>query len=114
IRHRSAGWKSLDTGRPGNQRSRGLVVAHIFQKRSGWRKEQTAGDSAAEIQQSVIVAGRPANEHILEHLLDGSRRPAVTDEVGAELASRPTERHVVAEDFELLAVLYDRGEGIVC
>ena len=69
---------------------------------------------AAEIQQSVIVAGRLADEHILKHLLDGSRRPAITDEVGAEFASRPTEGHVVAQDLDLLAVLLDRREDIVC
>ena len=66
---------------------RRLVVCRDgVQKCRRRHEEQIAGHGAAEIQQPVVVAGRPADEHVLEHLLDGARRAAVADEIGAEFA----------------------------
>ena len=44
----------------------------------------------------------------------GARRAAVADEIGAELAvARAAEGHVIAEDFDFSAVLFDDSEGVV-
>src|SRR5271155_553338 len=73
-----------------------LVRAYRLQKCDGRRKKQASRDGAAEIEQPVVVARRPANEHVLKHLLDGMRRTAVANEVGAEFALPcPAEGHVV-------------------
>ena len=91
-----------------------FVFGHVLQKRRGRHEEQVSGDGAAEIEQPVVVAGRPADEHVLEHLLDGAGRTAVADEIGAKFAVRgPAEGHVVAQDLDLFAVLDDRRERVV-
>ena len=62
----------------------------------------------------IVIAGRPANEHILQHLLDGARRTAIADEIGPEFAvTRPAEGHIVAEDFDFDAVFFDRRKCVV-
>ena len=77
-------------------------------------EEQIAGLGDAEIQQTVVIAGRAADEHVLQHLLDRPWRSRIADEIGAEFALRGTaERHVVAEDLYLLAVLDDGGQRVV-
>src|SRR5580704_699795 len=93
---------------------RGLVVPDVLQERRGRSEEQIPGYGAAEIQQSIVVACRPTDEHILQHLLDRSRRTRVANEIGAELALRgAAERHVVAEDLLLPSALNDRSQRIV-
>ena len=90
------------------------VVSDVVEKGRRWNEEQVAGFGKAEIQQAVIVAGRAADEHVLQHLLDGPGRTRVTDEIGAELAvGDAAERHVVAHDLNLLAVFDDSGQRIV-
>jgi hypothetical protein len=37
------------------------------------------------IEQTVVVAGRPTNKHINEHLFDSVRRSCIADEISAEL-----------------------------
>src|SRR5579863_5327747 len=59
----------------------GLVLAYGFQKRQRGSKKQVSRDRTAEIEQLVIVAGRPANEHVFEHLFNGTGRTAVADEI---------------------------------
>src|SRR5579871_6722569 len=58
-----------------------LVVTRGFQKCCGGSKKHVSGHGAAEIEQAVIVAGRPAHEHVFEHLFDGTGRTAVADEI---------------------------------
>jgi putative iron-dependent peroxidase len=52
------------------------------------------------------------DEHVFQHLFDGRRAARITDKIGTKLAHTGlAERHVVAQDFNLLAVLfkgYDR------
>ena len=94
----SAGWS-------GETLSRNVAVG---------MKNRLPGDGGAEVEDAIVIAGRPADEHVLEHLLDGARRAAVADEIGAELAvAGPAEGHVVAEDFDFFAVFFDDGERVV-
>src|SRR5229473_617827 len=73
------------------------VGRHRVEKTRGRREEEVAGDSPAEIEQPVVIARRPADKHVFEHLFDGARRTAVADEIGAELAlSGLAEGHIVA------------------
>src|SRR5271155_2826189 len=67
--------------RGGGRCVRGLVFGYIIQKRRGRHEEQISGDGAAEIEQPVVIAGRPSHEHVLEHLLGGAWRTAVADEI---------------------------------
>ena len=98
----TAGWSSS------------LVFGHVLQKRRRRHEEQISGDGAAEVEQPVVVAGRPADEHVLEHLLDGAGRTAVADEIGAKFTMRgPAEGHVVAQDLDLFPVLDDGRERVV-
>ena len=98
----------------GGAAAAGRVVADVLQERRGRHEEQIAGHGAAEIQQPIVIAGRPADEHVVQHLLDGSRRARIADEIGAEFAlCGAAERHVVAEDLYLFAVLHDRGQRVV-
>src|SRR3984885_15048690 len=60
------------------------VVADVFQKSRRRHEEQIAGLRDAEIEQAVVISGRTTDEHIFQHLLDGSRRTCVADEIGAE------------------------------
>ena len=91
-----------------------LIFGHVLQKCRRRHEEQVSGDGAAEVEYPVVVAGRPADEHVLEHLLDGARRTAVADEVGAKFTMPgPAEGHVVTQDLDLFPVLDDRGERVV-
>ena len=101
-------------GAAGGLRNRRLVFGHGLQKCRGRHEEQVSGDGAAEVEQPVVVAGRPADEHVLEHLLDRAGRTAVADEIGAKFTVRgPAEGHVVAQDLDLFSVLDDRRERVV-
>src|ERR1700674_3970782 len=62
----------------------GVVVAHGFQECCGRSKKHVSRDGAAEIEQAVIVAGRPAHEHVFEHLFVGGGRAPVADKIGAK------------------------------
>src|SRR5208337_4053125 len=73
-----------------------------------------SGDRAAEVEQPVVVAGWPANEHVLKHLLNGAGGTAVANEISAKFAlSGAAEGHVVAQDLDLFPVLDDRRECVV-
>src|ERR1700757_5033945 len=75
-------------------RRRRCVLNHLVEKRRGWCKEKAAGDGSAEVENTVIVAGGPADEHVFQHLFDRARRSAVTDKVGSEFAPPDlAERH---------------------
>src|SRR6202008_33310 len=77
-------------------------------------KEQVAGDGPAEVQNAVVIAWWPADEHVLQHLLNRPGRSAIADEIRPELALPcPAKRHVVADDLDLLAVFDDRVQRIV-
>ena len=70
-------------GRPtrwASSRGDRLLRRNVFEECRRRHEEQSAGDGAAEIQQSVVVAWRPANEHVLQHLLYSARRTGVADE----------------------------------
>src|ERR1700756_1428153 len=66
--------------------SRGLTSGNIFEERGGRDEKQISRDRGAEIKNAVVIAGRAADEHVFQHLLDGARRAAVPDEIGAEFA----------------------------
>ena len=80
---------------------------------AGGDEEQRPGDRVGEVEQPVVVSRRRADEHVVDHLLEHPRRARVADEVGAGLAAHVAERHVVAEDVDLDAVLLDHGERVV-
>ena len=68
----------------------------------------------AEIEQPVVIAGRTADEHVLQHRLRDARSAAVTDEVCAELTvAGPAERHVVSQNLDFFSVLLDDGQRVV-
>ena len=91
-----------------------LIVSYVLEKRRRRHEEQISGHGAAEIEYPVIVAGWPADEHVLEHLLDGARRTAVADEIGAKFTMRgAAEGHVVAQDLDFFTILDDGGERAV-
>src|SRR5882762_6875976 len=93
---------------------RRLVLGHVIQKCRRWHEEQVSSDGTAEVEQAIVIAGRPANEHVLEHLLDSAWRTAVADEIGTKLTLRgPAKRHVVSQDLDLFPVLNNRGECAV-
>jgi hypothetical protein len=90
------------------------LVAEGVEEGGGGGEEEATGGGAAEVEETVVVAGRAADEHVFEHLLGGARGAAVADEVGTEFSLAGfTERHVVAEDFQLFAIFVDGGEGTV-
>ena len=93
----------------------GVTLSQGFQQGCRWRKEQAAGDRAAEIQQAIIIAGWPTNKHVLQHLLDGLRGTRVADEVSAELPHAGfAERHIVTQYFDFIAVFIgQRRQGTV-
>ncbi len=68
----------------GRRRNRGRIFAYVFKKCRGGNEEQISGDSAAEVEQPVVVAGWAANKHVLEHLLNPARCAAVANKVSAE------------------------------
>ena len=74
-----------------------------------------SSDGTAEIEQPVVVAGRPSHEHVFEHLFNCTGRTAVANEVGAKFALPcPAEGHVIAQNLDLFPVLDDRCECVVC
>src|SRR5262249_61957202 len=98
----------------GRRCNRGLVLGYRLQKCRRWREEQVSRNCLAEVEQPVVVAGRPANKHILEHLLNSARRTAVPNEIGAKFTVRgPAKWHVIAQDLDLVTVLDDRRESVM-
>ena len=92
----------------------GASTGDVLEKIGGRHKEQVAGDRAAEIEDAVVIAGRLADEHVFEHLLDCGRRPRVANEIGAEFTLADlAERHVVADDLFLFAVLDNLGQLVM-
>src|SRR5262249_50193006 len=68
-----------------------------------------------EIKQSVIRAGRIADIHTLEHLLDHQEISRIAAEIGSEFpVTWASEGHVVAKDIMLSsACADDGGQGLV-
>jgi hypothetical protein len=94
----------------------GMAASWATESRNVARRheEQVSCDRAAEVEEPIVVARRPADEHVLQHLLDGAGRAAVADEIRAELTvPRSTEGHVVTQDLDLLAALDNRGQRVV-
>src|ERR1700730_14008902 len=95
LAHRWDGWERFDRRRRRRgfrNRWLGLVFGNVLQKCRRRHEEQISGDGAAEVEQPVVVAGRAADEHVLEHLFDGAGRTAVADKISAKFAmARPTE-----------------------
>src|SRR3984893_18579432 len=113
VGHRRDGWPRVDRRR---DRLRCWLCRRPVrvEKRRRRDEKQVTGDRPAEVENAVVIARRPADEHVLQHQFDGSRRTAVADEIGPELnLPDPTKGHVVANDLNLLAVLDDRVERIV-
>src|SRR5688572_2746246 len=93
-RRMADGGRSTGDGRDLNR----LSGSKGIEKRLGWREEVGAGDRAGEVEETIVVARRAADEHILDHLLDRPERAGIADEVGAGFAQRNVaEGHVVAE-----------------
>ncbi len=88
----AAAWQAAaPRARPAVRLSRNVADGH---------EEQRAGDGAAEIQQPVVIARRPADEHVRQHLLDRPRRAGIAHEIRPELALPGlAEGHVVAQDL---------------
>src|ERR1700732_3335911 len=118
LAHRWDGWKRFDSRRRRRRfrnRRLGLVFGHVLQKCRRRHKEQVPSHGAAEVEQPVVVAGRAANEHVLDHLFDSAGRTAVADEIGTKFTgARSAEGHVVRKNFYLVPVLDDCGERVVC
>src|SRR5262249_24036358 len=109
IGHRRDGLHRVDRRRD-RWRSGLRVGRHLVEKRRRRHEEQVTGDGPAVVENAVVIARRPTDEHVFKHLLDRARRAAVADEVSTELAlASLSERHVVADDFDLLALLYNRS-----
>ena len=70
----------------GGRSGQSAVRRPPLQERRRRCEKQVAGDGPAEIQQPVVVARRPADKHVLEHLLDRAGRTAVADEIRAEFS----------------------------
>src|SRR5579871_5162733 len=108
--------RTISRRRLGKRRSNysRLILAQGFQKCYGRSKKEATRDGAAEIEQPIVVAGRPAHKHVFEHLFDSVGRTAVADEIGAKFTVRgPAEGHVVAQDLNLFPVLDNRCECVV-
>src|SRR5208337_5537228 len=91
-----------------------LVFGYVFQECRGGREKQVSSDGPTEIEQSVVIAGRAANEHVLQHLLNRTGRTAVANEIGAKFTLRgPPEGHVVAQDLGLFPILDDGSECVM-
>src|SRR3974390_1939452 len=113
-RGRRFNWRRRWRRRGGKRGGRWLIGSDIVEERGGWDKEQISRDRGAEIEDVVVIAGRAADEHIFQHLLDGAWRTAVADEVGAEFAvAWAAERHVVAKNFDFYTVFFDDGKSVV-
>src|ERR1700739_4116520 len=125
LAHRLDRWRRFGHRRRGKRiRNRRLVFNKLFcdrlgrgyvlQKKCGRYEEQISGHGAAEVEQPIVVSGWPADEHVLEHLLDGAGRTAVADEIGSEFTvGWPAERHIVAQDLDFFPVLDDGRERTV-
>jgi len=90
----------------------GMAASWATESRNVARRheEQVSCDRAAEVEEPIVVARRPADEHVLQHLLDGAGRAAVADEIRAELTvPRSTEGHVVTQDLGVSALWADVG-----
>ena len=91
-----------------------IVGPQRGEKLQGRCEEEAAGNGVGEVQQAIVGAGRPADDHVFQHQLHRARRAGVADEVGARVAAaRAAERHVVAADRDLLTVLFDHRQGVV-
>src|ERR1700739_3996953 len=86
--------------------SAALVFGHVLQERRGGDKKQVPGNGAAEVEQSIIVAGWPPKDAVVEHRFNGAGGTTVADEVSAKFTLRDTsERHVVAQYLKFFPVL---------
>src|SRR5271156_5022111 len=76
-------------GRQGCRRRRPgrALAAESVQERRRRDKKRGPGHSAAEVEHPIIVARRPPDEHVLDHLLGHPWRAAIADEIGAEYAA---------------------------
>jgi len=89
-------------------------LCHVFEERRSRHEKQIAGDRSAEVENAVVIAWWPADEHIFKHLLDCARRAAVADEIGAEFTlPGHTERHIGANDFYFPPVFFDDSQRTV-
>ena len=67
-----------------------------------------------EVQQTVIVTGRIAQHHSLQHRFDRMWRPGIGNEIRPSLAAADIpEGHVVPTDLDLHAVFDQLREGVV-
>src|SRR6201999_116166 len=97
--------------RPGS--SLRIAIREFLEQGGRGNEEQAARDRAAIVEQPVVVARRPADEHVLHHQFDRFGRTRVADEVRAELPlARAANRFVVEEILPLLAFLRDGGERV--
>src|ERR1700675_1010706 len=91
-----------------------LVCGHVLQERRGGHKKQASSDGAAEVEQSIIVAGWPADKHVFKHRLNGAGGTAVSDKISSKLTKGDaSERHVVAQYLDFFPVLDNCGQSIV-
>src|SRR5580704_2724206 len=111
-RARRSNWRRGHRGRlrvrgPGG---RGLVRSDTVEERGRRDEKKASSNGCAEVKDAIVVAGRSSDEHIFKHVLDGARRTAVADKVGAELTvAGAAERHVVPQNFDFFSVLFDDG-----
>ncbi len=111
---RQVGFRRFFRGRRRWRCIRRLIFGHSLQKCFRRHKEKASRHRTAEVENPVIVARRPSNEHVLEHLLDRPGRTAVADEIGTKFPVRGApKRHVIAQDLHFLAVLDDGVERAV-
>src|SRR5215813_2577373 len=84
-------------------------LSKFLQRRARWREERCAGVRGREIEQPVVSAGRVADIHSLQHLLDHPKISRIADKIRAELPlPRTTKRHVVAQYIIFVAAgIYD-------
>jgi hypothetical protein len=69
-------------------------------------EEQRSGDGRGNVENVIVIAGRVADEHVVEHQLGHRRVLGVADVVGAVFTcSGITEHHVVTENVLLHAVV---------
>ena len=99
ARSGSAGSRLPGGGGPGGQAGRARRVAEEIGR---WHEEHAAGDRGGEVEYPVVIAGRVADEHVGQHLLDDAGAGGVADEIGAELtATGAAEWHLVPQDLPL-------------
>src|SRR5271170_4850228 len=91
-----------------------LSVAEIFKKSGRWGEKQTSTDGPAKIQHAVVIARRPPDKHVLQHLLSDSGRPAIADKVGSEFpAAGFAEGHIVPENLDLSSIFDNACQSVV-